>query len=385
MVEVGGRQMTVSLDAAPPVTRHAQALVSARVVDETTGLPPRVALTLEAEEKNVVPRVAEGGLVGFAGIPQQAFPLLNMSDSHIHMTLTARGFLTYRRLVTVLMDATFPSTYNALDLGVIELHRVPVVLRGRVTRQMATGPVGAAGVAVRVSGMWRTPPPAAAPPPPAPPNMVSLRTGAVLERTAATGSVVRRDLAPSGAPDKALEAEAEPGSTTVRISDRVGINVGDVIGIDVDDPDLTEYGTITSIAGGASVNEAATVEFVSPLTLRHPRGAVASMLTAAAAGAANGLVEPIAAGDRCALVASMTGLAGASVVEVSGGGPPASELIGVQLYEAVTGADGFYRLPPLSRVAQVVVTADDGMNPAVDVRWRIDYTSVENRLDISIS
>ena len=379
--EVNQRDVIVSLDNPVPVGRRAWALIRARLVDETTGLPPLVAVTIETDEPNLTPRVALGGLVGFAGYPEESFPRLNISNYTVHMTLRAPGFLEDMRQVTVPLNPLFPATFVPVDLGLIPLHREPVRVRGRVTRPAPLGPVPVAGATVTVTGVWRTPPPAAAPPPPAAANLVFLQPGAVVQRSAATCNVHRRDLSVAGA-DKMLVEEAAEGSSMVRISDRVGVLAGDILALDPEDAGRSDFVTVAGIDGGA-LNEAATITLSVPLTRRHRRDCLVQSMNAALAGANNLLTNDIAPGDTTVLLASMTGLAGATHVEIADG-VAADELQSVQLYEAVTAADGFYRLPPISRMAQIQVTANDGVNPAVDTVLRLDYMNVENRHDITI-
>ena len=101
------------------------------------------------------------------------------------------------------------------------------------------------------------------------------------------------------------------------------------------------------------------------------------------AGANNLLTADIVPEDSTLLLASLTGLAGGTHLEIVDGVVP-DEPRSMQLYETLTDADGFYRLPPISRVAQVRITAVSGANPPVHTILRIDYGRGENRHDITI-
>jgi len=379
--QINQHDVVVSLDNPVPVGRRAWTLIRARLVDETTGLAPPVGVTIEADEPNLTPRVALGGLVGFAGYPEEAFPQLNTSNYIVHMTLRAPGFLEDTRQVTVPLNPLFPATFVPVDLGLIPLRREPVTVRGRVTRPAPLGPVPVGGATVIVTGIWRMPPPAAAPPPPAAANLVFLQPGAVLPRSAATGNVHRRDLTAAGS-DKMLMEEAVEGASTVRISDRVGTLAGDILALDPEDAGRSDFVTVAGIDGGA-LNEAATITLSVPLARRHRRDSLVQLMNAALVGPNNLLTDDIAPGDTTVLLASTTGLTGATHVEIADG-VAADELQSVQLYEAVTAADGFYQLPPINRMAQIQITANDGVNPAVDTVLRLDYANTENRHDITI-
>ena len=87
------------------------------------------------------------------------------------------------------------------------------------------------------------------------------------------------------------------------------------------------------------------------------------------------------AGDTTIFVNSLAGLITANQVEVSGGAP-VNEYHNLQRYHATSNADGYYRLPLLSRVAQVRLEASDGVH-TVTLDYRPDYTNRENRLDFT--
>jgi len=384
--DVNGRAVTVSLDDPPLRGRRAWSLISARAIDETTMLPPRAPLTIEGDLPRLTPRIGDDGLVGFAGLPEDVFPQLGTAAYTVNMTLRAPRFLRYRRQVNVPAVAGFPANFAPVDLGTIELHREPVSIVGRVVTPTALGSTPIAGATVSITGLWRTPPPASNPPPPAPPNIISIRSGAAYDRAAAGRFVHRLDLNPALGQQATLVDEAAIDSTTIRVANTVAIGATPppLIAIDLADPELTEYARVVSIDPVGTANEAATVHLDAPFGRIHRRGAiVVPMIDAGIAYANNALDSDVSALDRCLFLGGMTDLAGANFIEITGGPPPA-EVHAVQLFDTVADADGFYRLPPLSRVCQVEVTAADGGNVGPPVRFRLDYTREENRLDIAI-
>jgi hypothetical protein len=50
-------------------------------------------------------------------------------------------------------------------------------------------------------------------------------------------------------------------------------------------------------------------------------------------------------------------------------------------FQAVSDAQGFFRFPPLSRVAQCVLHCHDGVHADQDVNHRPDYGSEISRID----
>jgi hypothetical protein len=299
------------------------------------------------------------------------------------MSIEAPGFMMHRHDVLIPMDPLFPGVFAPVDLGVIALRRNAATLTGRVTRLAVPDPVPISGASIRVTGIWRNPPPAILPPPPDPANIIFVSPGAALQRSAATANVRARNLTPVAGQDKELVGEALEKSLSVRISDRVGIGVGSILTVDPEDVGRTEHFTAASVAGGITVNEPATVSLDVGLLRRHRRGAMVRPMTAAAPGANNALADDIESGDVSLLLSSMSGLAGASHIEVDDGIAP-REFHTVQLYETVTSTEGFYALPPIHRVAQLQITADDGVNPPSVTTVRLDYTRESNRHDITI-
>jgi len=71
-------------------------------------------------------------------------------------------------------------------------------------------------------------------------------------------------------------------------------------------------------------------------------------------------------------------------VEIDDGvAPPEYHL--VAQFSTTTDADGFYRLPPLNRVGQLELTADDGVAPAVRQTVIPNYELIQNTVDFSLN
>jgi hypothetical protein len=88
-------------------------------------------------------------------------------------------------------------------------------------------------------------------------------------------------------------------------------------------------------------------------------------------------------GDTCVFPADVTGLAASQQVQITGG-PGPDEYHTAFTFTALSDADGYYRLAPVSRVAQLEVKAAQGLL-VCDQTFQPDYTLHENVLDFRIT
>jgi hypothetical protein len=88
-------------------------------------------------------------------------------------------------------------------------------------------------------------------------------------------------------------------------------------------------------------------------------------------------------GDTCVFLNSMNALGLANVVEIFGGGVGLpSEYHRVSHFQTTSDTSGYFRLPPLSRVAQLEIQADDGgIHQTIRRTLVPNYDERENRLD----
>jgi hypothetical protein len=374
---------TISPDVDLPRGALPSAIVAARLVDELTGSPPRGPVRVSCDSPALTPRVAEDGLVGLAAVPYLAFPQLAVETYTITLGIEADGYVPVRRSVTLGPQAGFPDSFALLELGRVDLHREPVAIVGTVTAG-APGATPAPNAAVRVTGIWRTPPPANVAMPASTPNVVSLRPRIYFDRSAAGGGCLRRrEMISVGGDTRVLLEDAVAGSSSLRVSNCLGVAPGGILLVGAGVPDLAEYMTVQSVAGASTPDQTATIVLTYALRNRHPAGAVVQRVTPQAPGADNPFEADAAAGDACALLASMSGLAAAQVIEILGGAPP-SEYHLLSRFETLSDAAGHYRLPPLSRVAQLEIQADDGVHPPSTQAVSPEYGLVENLVDFSI-
>ncbi len=372
----------VSPDDLPPLGTRLCLLAGVRLLDELTGQPPAASISVTTGVTYADARVAEGGLVGLVGIPRRAFPALASNSYVASFTVDADGYMPRTVAVSVPMDPTFPATFTPPAISDLPLHRLPTVFRGRVVQKTGGKSVPLVGASVAVTGIWQMPPPATATVPPAPPNTVSLKPALYFDRAASTGQFQTIVFTPVSGQDKTLLDAVMKGANAFRLSDAENLNVGDVVLIDPDDPDLAEYLPIVSIAGGSSSDQPAQVTFAYAPFQAHARGTLVRKVIPGAVGPIKIFARDAWLGDACLFLNNVTGLVPVQAVQISGGAA-ATEYHVALTFVAQTDGNGYYRLPPLSRVAQLEVNASQ-LTLMLDQIVQPDYSLSENVLDFPI-
>jgi hypothetical protein len=381
---VDGITYSIAVDDPQSPGRLTWALVVTRLIDELTGEPPSGAVSISTPQSGLFPRVGRDGLAGFAGTPADAFPLLATQNYQVDVTVEVRRYVTVEQRILVPFIPGFPGSFAPVPAGDIRLHRSPTVIHGRVVFVTASARVPVAGAAVTVTGIWRTAPPANVALPPDPPNLVSLQPALYFPRAAATGSLRRRDLLPVAGQDKTLLDDSPAGASSVHISDRVGLIPGSMVAIDPADPGRSEFFTIASMAGAATPDQPARITLSYPTVHAHRPGAGIEVVTPQPPGVSNALAQDAIRGDSCVFLSTMNGLVPGGVIEIFGG-PNPTEFHRAGLFATVTNALGYYRLPLLSRVAQLDIQANDGVHLPLKVTFSPDYTRDEVRLDFELT
>jgi len=379
-IDSGNRLYTIAPDDPGPLGDRQWGVVRARLVDELTGEPPRGPVRVDTTRRFLVPRIAADGVVGLAGVPERALPALRTSAYDVPLTVDVAGYVERRAVARLGPQPTFPTTFAPADIGDLLLHREPVVIRGRAVVVAAGAVTPAAGATITVTGVWRTLPSANVAVPPDPPNLVSLRPPLYAARVAATASLAACAVAAPG-PLKTLLADAPRGADQLRLSDQLNIGTApgmNQITFDDGDPDTQEFATITAIAAASTPDQPATVTIAFPIAHRHRRGTVVRPVTLAPA-AGNPVGRDAATGDTTVFLNALAGLpiGVTTVVEVGGGGVAQPEYHLLERYETTCDADGSFRLPPISRVAQLDIQADDGAHPPVNQIVAPDYQDRE--------
>lgn len=150
--------------------------------------------------------------------------------------------------------------------------------------------------------------------------------------------------------------------------------------IDANKSDVAEYIAISAIVGASTATQPATITLDYALAYPHRRNALVQKVNPQPLGAQKQVAQEALDGDTCVFLNDVTSLMTGSQVRISGG-PNPDEYHHLSLFSVTSDADGYYRLPPLSRVAQLKIRAEKALLSPVEMEFRPDYTLHENRLD----
>jgi hypothetical protein len=378
-VDLGDRTVTASFDPIAPLGQLECAIVIARLVDEVTGRPAVGRVAVDTDVNVLHPRAGNDGLAGLVGIPFAAFPGLATQAYSVSMTFRLDGYVPFAYEARFPAQPAFPATFTP-DRVEIPLRRRPMTIRGRLVEETGGQRLPVAGGLVRITEMWLHPPDPTATFPSIPADLVAIDPPLLASRVVASGVLRQRQVNITAGADKQLSADVPEGATTVPLSDRTGLVVGDLLVIDAGDPDRIEYVEISSIGVPSDFTLPGNVNLASPLSRQHRRSVVARQGVPQPPGASANFTRDAVAGDTCVFLASVAALASGDLVEITGGG--ASEFHVVSTFETTSDADGYYRLPPLNRVAQLVIEGSGGATPAKTVTFSPTAGPTDDRLDI---
>ncbi|HXE26804.1 MAG TPA: hypothetical protein VN637_18130 [Roseiarcus sp.] len=347
-------------DGPSPAGWWPQALMIVSMLDEITGLPPTVTPAASTTTSGVVARASEAQ-AGLVGSPLQLFLPGFITGAGLGLSLSGAGYLPVRLSQTFGAELGYPGAFAPIDLGVVSLHREPVTITGRT---VSHGGAVRAGATVSLDGLWLTLADLANPP--ATPNLVSLASPLYADRDT-TATIAAQPMTAGAA--KTLLKPANAGDASVVLTDQVGLAVGAVIALDSDDPARAEYLAISGLAAlGPGPAFPATASLALPLIRQHAAGASAIPQTLGAAGPANALAAAARAGDTALRPSAMTGLAAPQTpAVVSGSGAPAEFHLASPI-AGTSGPDGYVRLPPAHRAAQLRLRAHHPAEPADLIR-----------------
>jgi hypothetical protein len=246
-----------------------------------------------------------------------------------------------------------------------------------------------AGATVSITGIWRTRPSVKITvPPPDPPNLVSLRPPLYANRAAVSGLFQPHDLAPVAGNDKFLLEEVMAGANPIRLSNPQNLDPGDILLIDAGQPDIAEFLVINAISGVSTADQPAQITLDFPVVRAHRRNAVVQEVFSQPLGTTKQFTVEALAGDTCIFLTDIIGLAAVSEVQIAGG-TSFDEYHHMRVFSVTSDADGYYRLPPLSRVAQLeiqakkIIGAQTFSTPKIE--FCPDYNARENHLDLTLT
>jgi hypothetical protein len=369
-----------------------QPLLLGRALDEITGAPPDAPVRASAAATDLLARAAGGGRVGLVGRPLALYAPGFVAGAALRMTVAADGFIPLDLEGTLGPQPGYPDAFFPIDLGDLAFHRLPTSISGRTVSHAR---VARAGASVQISGVWATQADVLNNPnTPAPPNVVAIAPGLYADRPLGSGvSALAITLAPA-AEAKSLLRAAPAASTEVRLSDQLVLNPGDLIAIEPFDLTRTEVIAVSSIVDpGAGLDQPATVRLAHPLRRDHAQAVMVIRAIAGAPGAANALGRAGRAGDVSLFPTTLTGLdASMRALEIVGGPAPpeyhgltgvASSYPAAAVYTALSDLDGYVRLPPIHRLAQVEIRVDHPAEPTPLVRpLSIDWGRDEIVVDL---
>jgi hypothetical protein len=356
------------------VAQRTWAAVITQLTDELNGNAPDGAIRMKCDNPNFTARAGSGGFAGLAAIPARAMPLLTSQNYPVELSVAVEGYVADSQAVMILADASFPGSFTPLDIGVWPLHRDPLSIYGSVSLATASGPAAVAGASVALTKLWRLVGTA-----PAALDALTLNTTLGAARPAGA-NVQKFSMTLAGTPYQ-LQKETAPGSNAVLLSNTISLGVGSVVGFDLGDPDRAEYATVVGISGSVSPTQPATAVLALPLSSLHASLIPVQRVTPAATGPVNAIGVGAIAGDRVLLMNSpVAGIASGDVVAISGG-VPTIEYQFVSVFAVTSDALGNYRLPLLSRVAELELTANDGVHAPVAQLVIPQYGNRDNRVD----
>jgi hypothetical protein len=385
-IQLENRTIIFSPDDPVPSANRIQALLKLLITDELTSKPPEGTISLRVEEKGYTPRVATDGLAGLVAVPLQVIPRLNAKNYPVNLTVSAEGYLTRELHEDIPQDLGFPTHFAARQID-LALHRLPLTISGRTVRITGSTSTPLPGTEVRLTGIWRIAPPADVIVPPDPPNLIHLQSPLYLDRSALTQFLQPRDLPTVAGSGKTLLNDVSPGTDALQLSDRQGLAIGDVLQIDVNQPDLAEFVEVKTVPVTSAPDQPTLITLNHELMQSHRRDAVVKQILPQSPGIPRTFTVDATTGDTCVFLDNLTGLATGHDVQITGV-PGKDEYHRLTTFSVLSDADGYYRLPPLSRVAQIEIHAEKTVGIQtfeVTTTFRPDYRQRENRLDLTLT
>jgi hypothetical protein len=362
LINSGALNWTIVLDnRATPAADLLQALVAGRALDEADARPVDGPMQLSIDRPTLASSVDGDGMFGWSGVPRAVWGGNAAMALACRGSVEAPGFLPRQIDLALPAQPGYPDVVQALHLGGVELHRVPVGLRGRaVAANGAPRPFAQ----IDVSGLWHrgfdyideTSPSTIDTIAAVAPGLARFRDGAGLQ-----ARVWQLQLQPQRS---ALLDDAPPGTRRIRVSAGVPFAPGsatDVIAI-AGLGDTTEILHVDAIASPVTPDEV-LVDLRHPLAEAHARGGEVRNAQLIGAGAWSPIQHGVHAGDRSVCLANGGVLATAGdLIEIDGGGV-LSEIATLWRVTAIADAGGFYSLPPLHRAALIRLRAQHAAEP----------------------
>jgi hypothetical protein len=322
-------------------------------------------------------------LIGPAGPDQESLTIASVGPGANQVTLAAAIVHPHAVGAAVVADEFAP-----VAVADILMHRVAVTIGGRSVRRNASGigttPVANASIAVQ--GIWRTAQDVRQHLPPATAATVSLAPGLYAAR-AVGAALAAQDLPAVAGDDKLLVDQASSSDSSIAISNRLNLVAPpspppfSVLRIDAGNPEAAEYIGLAGADGFGGANEPGRVALDHALRVPHRRDALVQLAAPQSAAAPKFFADAGAPGDTCVFLSDIAGLDTADTVAITGG-TAAREYQQVRTFTVVSNAEGYFLLPPMSRIAQIRLQASAPALSTVTLEFQPDYSQRGNWLDI---
>lgn len=380
-------------DDLPPPADRIQSIMHGRFIDELNGNGITAQLTVSSQQEYLIPRSSVfSSVAGLVANPARHFPGLAANTVSLNMRVSCRRFLS-QSFVGNLGPfntgaghaADFPDFFAPINLGDVGLHRQATTIKGRCVQNNGVSRTPLSNTSVELMGVWHQFPAADVDPLAVveAPGIISLLHGLYRQRQAGAEQIRRRVLQPQIGDEKYLLLPAVAGATQVRISNQVNLTPGHILAIDIGHNDLVEYLEVVSINGASTDIQPATVTLAYPLIKSHRDGITVVRVDPQPAGTSNNLLRDAIPGDQTVFLDALTDLT-EPTVEIFGAGT--AEYHQMHLYSVVSDAEGYFSLPPISRISMMQLRASHaGLAQHVDTTFSPDYELFENHIDFVFS
>lgn len=376
-------------DDLPAVADRMQSIMHGRFIDELTGLGMERELSVTSDVDHVLNRAASSGMCGLVANPARRFPGLAANTVEINMSVTANRYVPqtfYGGLgpfnTGIGSPADYPDFFAPINIGTVGLHRAASIIKGRCVQNNGVSRVPLDNVTVALLGVWHQFPAANVDPLAVveTPNIISLEQSLYRQRTAGVDQVRQRDLNPRLGEEKVLRLPVAAGARQLRVSNRVNLAVGNLLAIDFNHADLLEYIEVVAIDGATTAEQPAVVSLAYPLKKEHREGITVVRVDPQPPATNNTLTRDAIQGDQSVFLNALTDITD-STIELFGAGTP--EYHQARLYNVLSDAEGYFSLPPISRVGMMQLRASraDLLNTA-DMIFSPNYELLENRIDL---
>lgn len=380
-IDFGGVLRWVQLPDDPGMAGRFGLVWVARFVDETSGRAVGAPVTLRVDRSELQAVAGRDGFAGLVAVPGAVYPDLAAMPVPIEIRAEVRGYLPVVLNDMIVAAPDHPQGFEpAGPVLPVPMQPLPVALAGRVTREAADLPVPVAGADVVLSGHWPHEPPLGATQPIITAELVEVRPALAADEAA--GAAVRRINVTPALPATRLGSSAPAGATRIVLEDRGGLLPGRWLELSPGDAARAEIVRIAAVAALPPSPFAGEVTLVHPLGFAHVAGSAAERRTITAVGPSRALTRAAALGGRTLFVDLASGLFASGWLRIGTGNT--AQVRRVRAYATQTDAEGFFRLPPVHRIAQAFLDISDGLTALTDHPWRPANDGPLDRVDLTL-